>query len=66
MREEEIRFLLEKGALLIGFYCTVCGHKFDPRLGDYSSAEMHLVKYHIPDSYLAVEGLGVQGEGEQS
>ncbi len=67
MRESENRFLLEKGKALIGFYCTVCGHKFDPRLGDYTSTEAHIVRFHIPDSYLAamvVEGEGSRGGGE--
>ncbi len=38
---------LSEHAGLVGFYCTVCGHKFDPRLGDYSSAEVHLVRHHM-------------------
>ena len=43
---EEQKWLTANSVNLIGYYCTVCGFKMDPRLdGSWSRIEMHVLDH---------------------
>ncbi len=58
--KDEHKWLVENANSLIGFYCTVCGWKMDPRIyGSYSIMENHVLEHRDAGILLGATAGGV-------
>ena len=58
--KEDHQWLTEHAQTLIGFYCTVCGWKMDPRIyGSYSTMENHILDHREQGIPLGATARGV-------